>query len=405
MRPVPYFLDTFPRSRRPDYPRHRGDLRVAVAIVGGGLTGSACASAFSAAGVKVVLLEADRIGAGATAGSAGLLRQDLDASFQASAQSHGLKTTRHVWQGFRRASLDFGAALRRLGIRADLASQDLLFFTRDGADAARRLQRENTARRDAGLESSWLTPRALSQEAGITANGAIRTKGDAVDPYRACLGLAAAAAAKGAAIHERTPVRRVRAGRKAVEIKTDGGVITADAVIIATGGLPDDLRALRRHFAPTQSYAVVTESLPAAVRRDVGKRAAALRDSASPPHVLRWLKDDRVLFSGADQRPVAPRLRDKTLVQRANQLMYELTTLYPSISGLQPEWGWDFLHYGSPDGLPVVGPHRNFPRHLFALGHGRHGAGMAWLAARILLREFQGDPAKGDELFGFVRVL
>jgi glycine/D-amino acid oxidase-like deaminating enzyme len=85
--------------------------------------------------------------------------------------------------------------------------------------------------------------------------------------------------------------------------------------------------------------------------------------------------------------------------------MYELTTLYPAISGVQPGWGWDFLHYGSPDGLPVVGPHRNFPRHLFALGHGRHGAGMAWLAARVLLRAYQGEPAKGDDLFGFVRVL
>jgi glycine/D-amino acid oxidase-like deaminating enzyme len=405
MRPVPYFLDAFPRTRRPDYSRHRGDLRVPVAIVGGGLTGCACAAAFAAAGVKVILLEADRLGAGATAGSAGLLRQDLDASFQASAAEHGLKTARHVWQGFRRASLDFAAALRRLGIRADLAPQDMLVFSRDGAQTARQLQREYKARREAGLECSWLTPRALSQEAAIVANGAIRTKGEALDPYRACIGLAAAAASKGARIHERTAVGRIRAGRKTVEIQTDGGVITADAVIIATGGLPDDVRALRRHFAPTQSYAVVTESLPAAVRREVGKRAAALRDSASPPHVLRWLKDDRVLFSGADQPPVAERLRDKTRIQRANQLMYELTTLYPAISGLQPEWGWDFLHYGSPDGLPVVGPHRNFPRHLFALGHARHGAGMAWLAARVLLREFLREPAKGDELFGFVRVL
>ena len=67
---------------------------MAVAIVGGGLTGSACAAAFSAAGVKVALLEADRIGAGATAGSAGLLRQDLDASFPASAEAHGLRTAR-----------------------------------------------------------------------------------------------------------------------------------------------------------------------------------------------------------------------------------------------------------------------------------------------------------------------
>jgi glycine/D-amino acid oxidase-like deaminating enzyme len=206
-------------------------------------------------------------------------------------------------------------------------------------------------------------------------------------------------------VFERTSVRRVRAGRKAVEIKTDGGSITADAVIIATGGLPDDVRALRRHFAPTQSYAVVTEPLPAAVRREVGTRASALRDSAAPPHVLRWVKEDRVLFSGADQAPVAPRLLEKTVVQRGNQLMYELTTLYPAISGLQPKWGWGFLHYGSPDGLPVVGPHRNFPRHLFALGHGRHGAGMAWLAARLLLRAYQGEPAKGDELFGFARVL
>jgi glycine/D-amino acid oxidase-like deaminating enzyme len=405
MRPAPFFLDTCPRSRRPDYPRHRGETRTSVAIVGGGLTGCACAAAFTAAGVKVILLEADRIGAGATAASAGLLRQDLDGSFQAAAAQHGLKTARHVWQGFRRASLDFAAALRRLGIRADLSPQDVLCFSRDDAESARRLQREYKARREAGLECAWLSARAMSHEAGIVANGGIRTKGQALDPYRACVGLAAAAASKGARIHDRTAVRRIRAGRKAVEIKTDGGVIAADAVIVATGGLPDDVRALRRHFSPMQSYAVVTETLPAAVRREVGKRSSALRDTASPPHVLRWLKDDRVLFSGADQPPVAARLRGKTLVQRANQLMYELTTLYPAISGVQPAWGWEFLHYGSPDGLPVVGPHRNFPRHLFALGHGRHGVGMAWLAARVLLREYQGEPAKGDDLFGFVRVL
>jgi glycine/D-amino acid oxidase-like deaminating enzyme len=408
MRPVPYFLDTFPRARRPDYSRQRGELRVAVAIVGGGLTGCACASAFATAGVKVALLEAERIGIGATAGSLGLLRQDFDGLFQQTATLHGLRTARYVWQSFRRASLDYSAALRRLRIRADLVPLDGLFLSRGGTEASAKtaeLQREYQARRDAGLEVSWLNARAVSAETGIAAAGAIRTRGNGLDPYRACLGLAAAAASKGALLHERTTVRRVRAGRKSVEIRTEGGIVTADSVIIATGGLPDDLRALRRHFAPAQSYAVVTDSLPAAVRREMGKRASALRDSASPPHVLRWLKEDRVLFSGADQRPVPPRLREKTLVQRTNQLMYELSTLYPAISGIRPQWGWDFVHYGSPDGLPVIGPHRNFPRHLFALGHGRHGAGVAWLAARVLLRAFLGEPAKGDELFGFGRVL
>jgi glycine/D-amino acid oxidase-like deaminating enzyme len=405
MRPVPFFHDTCPRSRRPDYPRQRGQLHTRVVIVGGGLTGCTCAAVFAAAGVHVVLLEAERLGAGATARGTGLLRHDLDASFQQSTSLHGLRTARHVWQGFRRASLDFSAALRRLGVRADLNPQDVLLFARDNAEATRQLQREYQARRSAGLDASWLNARAFAAESAVGGTGAIRVKGDALDPYRASLGLANAAAARGAQLYERTTVRRVRAGAKSVEITTDGGVIIADAVVMAAGGLLNDVRALRRHFAPTQSFAVVTESLPASVRREVGKRAAALCDAAVPPHVLRWLKDDRVLFSGADQRPVGSRLLEKSLAPRSNQLMYELTTLYPAISGLQPEWAWHVTHYGSPDGLPVIGPHRNFPRHLFALGQGRHGAGVAWLAARVLLRGFLGEPAKGDELFGFPRIL
>jgi glycine/D-amino acid oxidase-like deaminating enzyme len=404
MRPVPYFLDTFPRSRRPDYSRQRGEITTAVAVVGGGLTGCACAAAFAAAGVKVVLLEADRIGAGATAASPGLLRQDLDASFQESVARHGVRTARHVWQSFRRASLDFSAALRRAGVRADLIAQDLIFLSRDSA-APRGLQRECSARREAGLEASWLNPRAAAAETGIVTAGGIRTKGEALDPYRACLGLAAAAASRGAQVHERSRVRRIRAGRKSVAIATESGSVTADAVVIATGALPDDLRALRRHFAPVLSYAAVTQPLPAAVRREAGRRAAALRDTDVPPHLVRWLKDDRVLVSGGDRPSVAGRARAKLLVPQVSELMYELTTLYPAISGLQPEWGWDVDHYGSPDGLPVIGPHRNFPRHLFALGQGRHGAGVAWLAARVLLRAYLQEPAKGDDLFGFARVL
>jgi glycine/D-amino acid oxidase-like deaminating enzyme len=145
--------------------------------------------------------------------------------------------------------------------------------------------------------------------------------------------------------------------------------------------------------------------MPAAVRRETGRRVAALRDTASPPHVLRWLRDDRVLFCGGDAPMAMGRVREKAVIPQVNELMYELTTIYPAISGLQPAWGWDFVQYGSPDGLPVVGPHRNFPRHLFALGHGRHGVAVAWLAARVLLRAYAGEPARGDELFGFARVL
>lgn len=405
VRTVPIWIDRFPRSRRPAYPSFKGTAETSVVIVGGGLTGCASAWSFAAAGVPAVLLEQRRIGSGATGAGLGLIREDFDASFQAAASTHGLRAARLLWQTMRRASLDFAAALRRLEIRCDLSPCDLLHIASRNPESPRMLRREYQARRDAGLDHSWLTPAAVMRGAAIGSGGAIRTRGASFDPYRACLGLAAQAARRGAAIFESTAARRIRAGRKRVEVTTERGVISAEAVIIATGAPLPDLRALRRHLKLLHGYGVVTEPLPAAVRRELGTRAAALRDSAQPPHLLRWLKDDRALFMGADQAVIPERARPKVLVQRTGQLMYELSTLYPAISGARAEWTWDFAHQQTADGLPYIGTHRNFPRHLFALGHARHAAALAWLAARLFLRHYQGEPARGDELFGFARIL
>ena len=353
----------------------------------------------------MILLEADAIGAGAAAGSAGLIREDLDASFRDTAAAHGLRTARALWEGFRRASLDITAALKRSNIKCDAAPMDLLHIVRRDPDEIRALRREYEARREAGIDHSWVTPAVMTREAAIETGGAIRTRGASLDPYRACIGLASVAAARGAALYEHSPVRRIRAGRKQVEVTTEAGVVRAESVVVATGAPLADLRALRRHLRPHQGYAVVTEPLPAGMRREVGRRSAALTDSAHPPHLLRWMTGDRILFSGADQDDAAPRSRDKILQQRTGQLMYELSVLYPAVSGVQPAWAWDVTRDHTVDGLPFIGPHRNFPRHLFALGEGRHGAAFAWLAARILLRQFQGEPAKGDEAFGFARIL
>lgn len=405
VRHTPFWLDRFPRSRRPLYPRLRGRVETGVVIIGGGLTGCACAWSFAAAGVNVTVLEADAVGAGATAAAPGLVREDFDASFHVTSAVHGVRAARLLWRGMRRASLDLPAALRRLQARCELTDGDLLHIAHREADASKRLRREYQSRRDAGFDHTWLAPAAVLRDAAVESGGAIRTRGAGLDPYRACLALATGSADRGARIHEKSAVRRVRHHRTHVEVATDDGAVKADAVIVATSAPIADLHALRRHLEAETGYVVVTEPLPAAVRREMGRRTSSLQDSSAPPHFLRWLRDDRVLFAGAAQPEVPARAREKTLVQRTGQLMYELSTLYPAISGLHPDWAWDVTHYQTVDRLPFIGPHRNFPRHLFALGGSRHGSGFAWLSARILLRHFQEEPAKGDDLFGFSRVL
>ena len=177
-------------------------------------------------------------------------------------------------------------------------------------------------------------------------------------------------------------------------------------VVVATGDPTADFRALRRHVTPVERYFVLTEPLPAAMRRSIGAHTA-LRDRRDPPHEIRWTRDDRLLVSGADQpRParVTDAARTRTLVQRTGQLMYQLSLVYPAISGLQAAHGWQAPASLTADGVPCIGLHRNYPRHLFALGLGRNGPGAAFLASRILLRAVQGEAARGDEYFAFSRL-
>jgi len=109
---VPYWLDRFPKARQPSYPRHRGALDVQVAILGGGLTGCSAAYAFAAAGIRVALIEGNRIGQGGSASCPGLLRLEPAVPFDALKAQHGLRAARHLWQSFRRAGLDMAATIR-----------------------------------------------------------------------------------------------------------------------------------------------------------------------------------------------------------------------------------------------------------------------------------------------------
>ena len=83
--------------------------------------------------------------------------------------------------------------------------------------------------------------------------------------------------------------------------------------------------------------------------------------------------------------------------------MYELSTFYPEISGLRAAYGWDAMYSATPLGLPIAGPHRNYPHHVFAFGDTSRSLTGAWLASRVLLRQCTGDVLPDDALLGFAR--
>jgi glycine/D-amino acid oxidase-like deaminating enzyme len=144
---------------------------------------------------------------------------------------------------------------------------------------------------------------------------------------------------------------------------------------------------------------VVTEPLDAQMRRAAGRRASVLTEAETYGRWLRWLPDNRAMFAGAASVPVRERLADRTLVQRTGQLMYELSVRYPVISGLPARWSTRLPVVHTLDGIPWIGPHRNYPFHFFAMALGWNGDAYAWIAAKAALRYFNGEPAKEDLVF------
>jgi glycine/D-amino acid oxidase-like deaminating enzyme len=397
-----YWLDRFPSSRRPSYPRHRGSLQVEVAIVGGGALGCATAYVLAAAGIDVALFEQGRLAHGQAGRATGIVVHELEPFFYKLAKQHGVRDARHLYQIARRGSLECVSALKRLRIECGLQVRDAIHFS-STPDGIQELQKEYSTRRDAGLDVASLKGAPLFRQIGANGFGLITHGNASIDPYKAALGLARAAAARGAKIFEQSPVTRIRPRRRTVDIKTESGVVTASKVVVATGYPTEDFKPLRRRFTRSDAYVVLTAELPAAVRREMTSPELILRDVASPDHWMHWV-GNRVLFSGADQPSVADRARERALIQRTGQLMYELSVMRPAISGLMPEYSWAVESSRTIDGVPYYGPHRNYPHHYFAFSGGPGGLGLSFAAARIILRHYQGAPDKGDEPFSFTRI-
>ena len=390
----------FPDSRRPNFPRLRGEHERDVVIIGAGLTGVATAYACALAGLKTTVLEANRIGAGSAGRSAGLLLPEPGPSFRELQQAHGLRVARTMFESWRRASLDAAALLRRLKVQCALDALDSVTIARE----EKTLRREFDAREAAGIEGRWLVAKQVRSSVLLDAQAGFRFADSfGLDPYRACLGLSVAARKRGVKFAEQTAVRKVTFGRTGVDVAADDLVVRAGTAIVTTGVATAEFKPLRRHFDRKERYLVLTEPVAGPIRRHVLPRALTLRDSNEPRHRIRWTTDNRLLVTGADQAEAPVRNRSAVLIQRTGQLMYELLTMYPAISGLRPEFGWDVQYGETSDGLMYIGPHRNYPHHLFALGGSADSVTGAFLAARILARAAAGAPAKGDEVFGWTR--
>jgi glycine/D-amino acid oxidase-like deaminating enzyme len=401
---LPLWLARPSQLETTSYPPLRGDLSVDVAIVGGGITGAVLAWRFADAGVRVALLEASRMGRGSTAASTALLMQEPDEDFTRLARRYGRRRARRVWELSRRATREFIATLRRLNIPCELRPCDSVYYTLT-PEHVPLLHREHEQRTAAGLGGRWLQAAAVRRISGLDSAAAIRTSGNAqADPYRACLGFLRVAAAQGARLYQRSPVDRIETSSRGVVVRTARGRITADRVVIATGYATPFFKPLTGRFRMLTTYVIATPPIAARTRRALGIGNVMLWDTGRPYHYARWTNDHRLVLGGGDRPRVNGRARERAFAEGTREVRDYFTARYPALEAMAFEYAWEGLFATTPDGLPCIGPHRRYPRHLFALGYGGNGMTFGFLAAGLLLDWYRGDRSADHDLFAFGRM-
>jgi glycine/D-amino acid oxidase-like deaminating enzyme len=390
-------------DRRQRYPQFHGSQHADVVIVGGGITGAGIAQVFAEAGVAVVMLEAGLVGRGSTGASTALLLQETDEEFSSLEKRYGRARATTIWELGRQSIQDVVATLRRRHIACDIAHRDTIYYTLN-SDAVADLRGEYRRRRRAGVSADWLDPAPLVAKAGIAGEGAIRSRGNAqLHPYRACVGLLRAAASDGAGIFERSAVLRIDASRTGVVVRTRGGIVAAERVIVATGYATPAFAPLLGRFEMKHTYVLATRPITAPERRRLGLGELLLWDTERPYHYARWGPGHRLLLGGDDRPLVPPGRRKQAFAASTRRLRQYLTHLLPALGDIEIETAWEGLFAHTPDGLPYIGSHRRYPRHLFALGYGGNGMTFGFLASRLLLDAYRNVENPHLQLFAFNR--
>jgi glycine/D-amino acid oxidase-like deaminating enzyme len=400
--PTPFWTAALP-AREPA-PALNGSAEADLCIVGGGFTGlwAALAAKQEGPGRDVVLLEADRLGAGASGRNGGFLEASLTHGFE-----NGMARFPEEMPALERL-----AAENFKGLEADLERYGVeCGFERTGTIDVALEPHEETWLEEAaatlaefGHEHELLDGAAMRAEvASPTYRGGLWSKSGSalVDPGRLGRGLAEAAERAGVRMHEGTAASEIRDAGEGVEVICAGGSVRARRVLLATSAYPPLLKSMRRYLAPVYDYVLLTEPLSPAQRAEIGwTRRQGISDMGNQFHYYRLTADERILFGGYDAvyrygGPVGPEHdQDERTFGRLSQ---HFGATFPQLDGVRFSHRWG----GAIDTcsrFSVFFGTAHAGRVAYAVGYTGLGVGATRFGARVALDLLEGRETEATRL-------
>jgi glycine/D-amino acid oxidase-like deaminating enzyme len=382
-----YAVDAAPAL---DAPPLVGEIRVPVAIIGGGFTGLSTALHLALSGTPSLVLESGPLARGASGRNGGQVNPGLkiepSEAYAKFGETVGGKLVRLAGE----APGYVFDLVERHGIACEAARHGTIRVVRTETEAALMdTYLADWAREGVTLER--LEGAALAARLG-TANyplGVLDRRGGSINPLGYARGLAAAARRAGARLFADSKALRLARTGNGWSVETARGRVLAERVVLATNGYSDDLwPGLRRSVVPFFSAIAATEPLPLALRARILPEGQVAYESSW--RVMYWRIDaaGRLLMGG-------PGVQHETADPAAYRHLIRCALgLYPDLKGIAWSHHWCGQVAVSDDHLPHI--HELAPGVFAGLGYTGRGIALATAMGRELALRLSG--AAPDDL-------
>ncbi len=371
------------------FPAATGDLSCDVCIVGAGFTGLSAALHLAERGFDVVLLDAHRVGWGASGRNGGQVGTGQRLEQDALETMVGKDHARRLWDLSQEAVALTKALAARHAPEAGFADGIIHACHRARFLPHARAYAEKMAR---DYDYDLIRPldgQEMRHLVGSPAyhGGDIDMGGGHLHPLRYAFGLARAAAAAGVRIHEGSEVRDLTPGSPAT-IRTDAASIRAAHVLLACNGYLGTLdRRTAARVMPINNFIVATEPLGAEAQEEIVRGNHAVADTKFVINYFRFSEDHRLLFGGGES--YGYRFPDIAALVRKPML-----EIFPQLAKTKIDFAWGgtlgITLNRMPDFARIAG------NVLSVSGFSGHGVALATLGGKLAAEAIAGQAERFD---------
>ncbi|MEP3048721.1 MAG: FAD-binding oxidoreductase [Roseibium sp.] len=388
--PASYYAAT--ANAQPDYQSLDGARSADVCIVGGGYTGLSAALHLAERGVDVILLEANKVGWGASGRNGGQVGSGQRVEQTVLEERHGQSHAKLLWDLAEESKALVKSLISRHQIHCDYTSGILHADHRKAFVEGSRDYVEHLRLVYGYEDIRFIAEDEIGELVGSPKyhGGTLDTGSGHLHPLNYALGLARAANAAGAKLFERTRVLEVgdiEQGR--IRVRTELGDVRAQHLILACNGYLGKLnRKTAAHVMPINNFIVATEPFSEEEARKIIRDNVAVADSKFVINYFRLSADRRLLFGGGENYGYRFPEDIKSFVRTP------MLEIFPQLEDVQIDYGWGGTLAITPKRMPYFA--KLSPNVLTATGYSGHGVAMATLGGQLLAEAIAGISGRFD---------